>query len=114
MKILLIGSTARTDCIAESLIKSKSKPELYSVMPSLNPGVKKKAKELIAHSVMDFPFIINYAKKIQPDFAFVAPDDPLAEGLVNELEKVGVKSFGPKKEAAKIESSKSFCRELML
>jgi len=113
MKILLIGSTARTDCIAEAIIRSASKPELFAVMPSLNPGVKKKAKELIAHPVMDFPFIVDYAKKIQPDFAFVAPDDPLAEGLVNELEKAGIKSFGPKKEVARIESSKSFARELM-
>ncbi|MBU2100037.1 phosphoribosylamine--glycine ligase [Candidatus Micrarchaeota archaeon] len=113
MKILLIGSTARADCIAEAIIKSKTKPELYAIMPSMNPGVKQKAKELIAHSVTDFSFIINYAKKIKPDFAVLGPDDPIAMGLANELEKIGVPSFGPKKEVAKIESSKSFARELM-
>jgi phosphoribosylamine--glycine ligase len=113
MKILLIGSTAREDCIAEAIVKSKSKPELYAVMPSLNPGVKQKAKELVVHSVMDFPFILDYAKKIKPDFCFIGPDDPIAMGLANELEKIGVASFGPKKEVARIESSKSFARELM-
>ncbi len=113
MKILLIGSTARADCIAEAIINSKTKPELYAVMPLLNPGVKQKAKELIVHSVMDFNFILSYAEKINPDFVFVAPDDPIAEGLVNELEKIGIKSFGPKKEVARIESSKSFARELL-
>ncbi len=114
MKILLIGSTARADCIAETLLKSKTKPELFAIMPSMNPGVKKKAIELIAHDVMDFPFILDYAKKIQPDFVFLGPDDPIALGLANELEKIGIKSFGPKKEVARIESSKSFARELLL
>ncbi len=113
MKILLVGSTARADCIAEAIVKSKSKPELYAVMGLINPGVKQKAKELTAHNVMDFDFITDYAKKVQPDFAVLGPDDPIAEGLTDELEKIGIKSFGPKKTVARIESSKSFARELM-
>ncbi len=112
MKILLIGSTARADCIAESLKKNKS-VELFAVMPSVNPGVKQKAKELIVHSVVDLNFIVDYAKKLKPDFAFIAPDDPIALGLADELEKAGIKSFAPKKFAAQIESSKSFARNLM-
>lgn len=62
MKILLIGSTARADCIAEAIIKSKTKPELYAIMPSMNPGVKQKAKELIAHSVKTHG-LFNFRRK---------------------------------------------------
>jgi phosphoribosylamine--glycine ligase len=113
MKVLLIGKTARADCIAESIVKSKANPELYSVMDSMNPGVKAKARELIAHNTLDFHFIVDYAKKIKPDFAVLGPDDPIAEGLANKLEELGIGVFGPKKEVARIESSKSFARELM-
>ena len=113
IKVLLIGKTARADCIAEAIKKSNSNVELYSYMDAKNPAVMKKSEKFKLGDTLDFENVKKFASENKVDFAFIGPDDPIAMGIADELETIGVPSVGPKKELAKLESSKSFARELI-
>lgn len=110
MKVLIVGGGGREHAIAESVRKSPKVKELYCV-PG-NAGIAG-----IAHceaiGVMEFDKIVAFAKEKNIDLTIVAPDDPLVGGLVDELEKAGLRAFGPNKAAAVIEGSKAFSKELM-
>ena len=121
MKILLITISARGHAIAEALKRSPQNPQIIHVCPTRNPGIRPLAEEqFVVDSLMDFPAILEIAKRTlrprsgqaSPDFAFVAPDDPIGGGLADELDKIGIPSVAPKKTLARIESSKGFAREL--
>ena len=110
----MVTISARGHAIAEALKASPQNPEIIHVCPSRNPGIRKLAEEqVVVDSLMDFDPIIEVAKRTKPDFAIVAPDDPIGAGLVDALEAVGVKSVAPKKALGRIESSKSFARDLL-
>ena len=113
MTILLITSSARGHAIAEALARSPQKPEIIHICASKNPGIKALAAEQYVMNIMDFPAIIEIAKKTKPEFAFIGPDDPIGGGLADELEKIGIPSVAPKKALARVETSKGFTRELM-
>ncbi len=114
MQVLLITVSARGHAIAEALKRSPQQPEIIHVCPARNPGIRPLAEEqIVVDSLMHFEPIIEVAKRVQPDFAFVAPDDPIGGGLVDALEGIGVKSIAPKKSLARIESSKGFTRGLL-
>jgi phosphoribosylamine---glycine ligase len=114
MKILLITISARGHAIAEAMKRSPQDPQIIHVCPSRNPGIRKHVEEqFVVDSLMDFDAIVGIAKKIRPDFAFVAPDDPIGGGLADVLENIGIQSVAPMKDLARIESSKSFARELL-
>lgn len=110
MKILIIGSGGREHAIAKSLAKSSRKPELFCA-PG-NAGIGEIAT-LVNLSPMDFSGITSFALENKIDIVFVAPDDPLSGGLVNELQALGIRAFGPVKEAAIIEGSKTFSKRFM-
>lgn len=109
VKVLLIGHGAREHCIAESFKDA----ELYAYMKSRNPGIMKLAISYKVGSYDDIDAIKNFASSIKPDFAFIGPEDPLDKGIVDALESIGIKSVGPRKELARLETSKSFTRLLM-
>ncbi len=113
MKILLVTSSARGHALAEALHRSAHKPEVIHCCPNRNPGIRKIAAEQHVLDIMNFPAILEIAKKTKPDFAVIGPDDPIGSGLADALETIGIKSFAPKKSLARIESSKGFARELM-
>ncbi len=113
MKILLVTSSARGHALADALHRSPQKPEIISVCANRNPGVRALASEMHVMNVMDFPAILEIAKKTQPDFAVIGPDDPIGGGLADALEEIGIKSMAPKKSLARVESSKGFTRELL-
>lgn len=113
VKVLLIGKTARADCIAEAIKKSNQNVELYSYMDAKNPAVMKKSEKFEFGDTLDFENVKKFASENKVDFAFLGPDDPIAMGIADELESIGISSVGPKKELAKLESSKSFARELI-
>ena len=93
--------------------RSPQNPEIIHVCPSRNPGILALATEqIIVDSLMNFPAILDIAKRVKPDFAFIAPDDPIGGGLADEFEKIGIPSVAPKKALARIEASKGFTREL--
>lgn len=112
MDILVIGSGGREHAICWSLKKSKYCNKLYC-LPG-NAGISEIA-ECVNISVMDFDAIIAFLKAhANIGMTVVAPDDPLAAGLVDRLEAEGFRAFGPNKAAAIIEGSKAFSKELMV
>jgi phosphoribosylamine--glycine ligase len=110
MKILVIGSGGREHAIVRKLLESPRVSKLYCA-PG-NGGISKDA-ECLPISAMDIPGVVKFAKENAIDLVFVAPDDPLAAGMVDELEKAGIRAFGPTAKAAEIESSKVFSKNLM-
>jgi phosphoribosylamine---glycine ligase len=112
MKILLIGHGAREHVIAETFRRNKS-VSLFSFMKSKNPGIASLSENFVIGSYSDLGKIKEFAKKNQVDFAFIGPEDPLNEGVVDALQEIGIDAIGPKKELAKLETSKSFTRILL-
>lgn len=110
MKILVVGGGGREHAIVRKLRESPRTTELYCA-PG-NGGISRDA-ECVPIPVTDIPGVVKFAKEKGIDLVFVAPDDPLAAGMVNELEKTGIRAFGPTAKAAQIESSKVFSKNLM-
>lgn len=110
MKILVIGGGGREHAIVRKLKESPRVTKLYCA-PG-NGGISQDA-ECVAIPVTDIPGVVAFAKKNAVDLVFVAPDDPLAAGMVDELQQAGIRAFGPNAKAAQIESSKVFSKNLM-
>jgi phosphoribosylamine--glycine ligase len=110
MKILVVGGGGREHAIIKSVKKNKSVEVIYA-LPG-NGGMSKDAL-CVDIGAKDIDKIVEFAKLNNIDYAIVAPDDPLVLGAVNALEAVGIPCFGPTKEAAIIEGSKAFSKELM-
>ncbi|MBS7239495.1 MAG: phosphoribosylamine--glycine ligase [Acetatifactor sp.] len=111
MKVLIVGSGGREHAIAVSMHKSKRVSKLFCV-PG-NAGIAQIAECEPSIGVMEFDKIVAYAKEKQIDLVFVAPDDPLVGGLVDVLEAAGFRVFGPRANAAILEGSKAFSKDLM-
>jgi len=112
MKILLIGNGAREHVIAETLKKSKD-TILYSYLKSKNPGIISLSKGFEVGNYNDLSKIKSYAEKIKPDFAFIGPEEPLNNGVVDLFKKLKIDAIGPTKSLARLETSKSFTRNLL-
>ncbi len=110
MRILVLGSGGREHAIVRKLKESSRCEEIYCV-PG-NGGISKDA-QCAPVGVMDKEAVLSFAKEKQVDFVFVAPDDPLAAGMVDFLEEAGFPCFGPNAAAAQIEASKVFSKGLM-
>ncbi|MBE6488628.1 MAG: phosphoribosylamine--glycine ligase [Methanosphaera stadtmanae] len=109
MNILVIGSGAREHAIAKALDKTA---DVYTYMGRKNPGLARISKIYKVGDESDFDSIISFAKENDIEIAFIGPEAPLEKAIVDELEKVGIKSVGPKQEAAQIETNKAFMRKL--
>jgi len=110
MKILIIGSGGREHALAWKMAKSPKVRKIYCA-PG-NAGISQ-AAECVAIDSGDIPKLVAFAREKAMDLTVVGPEAPLAEGIVDEFEKAGLKIFGPTKKAAEIESSKSFAKRLM-
>ena len=110
MKVLIIGSGGREHAIATCVAKSKRVDKIYCA-PG-NAGIARLA-ECVDISVMDFDKQVAFAKENAIDFVIVGPDDPLVAGCVDAFEAAGIKTFGPRANAAIIEGSKAFSKDLM-
>ena len=110
MKILVVGGGGREHAIVKKLAQSKKNPKIY-VAPG-NAGTEEIATN-VAISVMDFDALVNFAKKEKIDLTVIGMDDPLVGGIVNRFEEEGLRVFGPRKNAAILEGSKAFSKDLM-
>ena len=109
MDVLVVGSGGREHAICWALRKSPRLGKLYCA-PG-NGGIAEIA-ECIGIDAKDIGNMVLFAKKTV-DFVVVAPDDPLAAGMVDALEEAGVRVFGPRKNAARLESSKIYAKGIM-
>lgn len=110
MKVMIIGGGGREHAIAVSAAKSSRVTKLYCA-PG-NAGIGEIA-ECVPIGVMEFDRLVAFAKEKEVDLVIVGPDDPLVGGLVDAFEVAGIRAFGPRKNAAIIEGSKAFSKELM-
>lgn len=110
MNILVVGGGGREHAIITALAKSDKVDKLYAA-PG-NGGISKLA-ECFPVKATDIEGMVELAKKLQPDYVFVAPDDPLVLGMVDKLNEEGFKTFGPRANAAILEGSKVFSKALM-
>ena len=111
MNILVIGSGGREHTLAWKLSQSPKATKLYAI-PG-NPGMAEVAECVGGISITDNDAVAAFAKEKQIDLAVVGPEVPLTNGLVDALNDVGIKAFGPTKLAAEIEGSKAFSKGLM-
>lgn len=110
MKVLVIGGGGREHAIVHTLRKSPQVDQIWCA-PG-NGGIAQEA-ECVPISATNIDSVLAFAQANHPDLVMVAPDDPLALGMVDALEAAGIRAFGPRKNAAIIESSKSFAKQLM-
>ena len=110
MKVLVVGGGGREHAICWKLAQSPKVTELYCA-PG-NGGIAQVA-QCVPIKATDVEAMVAWAKEHAMDFVMVAPDDPLALGMVDALEAAGIPAFGPRANAAVIEASKAFSKELM-
>ena len=110
MKVLVVGGGGREHAILTKLSQSKRVDRLYAA-PG-NGGISKIA-QCLPISATDIDGVIEAVREHDIDLVFVAPDDPLMMGMVDRLNAVGIRTFGPRQNAALIEGSKVFAKELM-
>jgi phosphoribosylamine--glycine ligase len=111
MKVLTVGGGGREHAAVEAFFRSGA--EVYAVMKNANPGIIKRSKGYLLADEKNVPAVCEYAEKCGIELAFVGPEAPLETGLVDALERIGVKCASPTKAAARIETSKTFMRELL-
>ena len=110
MKVLIVGGGGREHAIAYCVAKSSKVEKMYCA-PG-NAGIAELA-ECVPIGAMEFDKLVTFAKEKAIDLAIVGMDDPLVGGLIEEFEKAGIRAFGPRKNAAILEGSKAFSKDLM-
>jgi phosphoribosylamine---glycine ligase len=114
LRILVIGKDARTDAIAAACLASETPVELYGMAEMRSPGLKQKCRRLFTEkNLTDTGPLERIIQEVEPDLAIIGPEEPLEAGFVDFFEKRGVAVFGPSKDLAQIETSKSWARELL-
>lgn len=110
MKVLVVGSGGREHAIVTSVAKSSKVDKIYCAPGNAGIGL---LAECVPIGVMEFDKLVEFAKTKEIDFVIVGPDDPLVGGLVDAFEEAGIMTFGPRKNAAILEGSKAFSKDLM-
>ena len=111
--VLVVGTGAREVAIARCISQSSIKNSLFSASKEINPQIFDLCKDYFVTDLANISDIVSYRRKNKVDFAIIGPENPLAIGIVNELENVGIGCVGPKKEVALIETSKTFARKII-
>jgi phosphoribosylamine--glycine ligase len=108
MKVLVVGNGAREHAIVKKLAEEQI--DLSVAMSKLNPGIASLSKNV---DIIELDDTLEYSKYDYIDLAFIGPESPLAAGVVDYLEDLGVSTVGPRKAAAKLEWSKSYARRVL-
>lgn len=111
MKVLAVGGGGREHAAVEALYRSGA--EIYAVMKNANPGIIARSVKHALIKETDVEKVCEFAKECGVEIAYVGPEAPLSVGLVDALEKIGIKCAAPTEAAARIETSKTFMRELV-
>ncbi|MBO6084411.1 MAG: phosphoribosylamine--glycine ligase, partial [Candidatus Methanomethylophilaceae archaeon] len=111
MKVLTVGGGGREHAIVEAFHRAGS--EIFAVMKNANPGIIARASKYKLVDETKVDEVCAFAKECGAELAFVGPEAPLGAGLADALEKAGIKVASPSKDAARIETSKTFMRDLV-
>ena len=109
MKILVVGGGGREHAIVSALKNA----DVYCIMAKKNPGIIKAVKKYLIHAETDADAVVAFAKECGAEYAVIGPEAPLQAGVADALCAAGIPTVGPKKAAARIETDKGFCRDLM-
>jgi len=112
VKILLVGSGGREHAMAEAIVRDGD-AELAAFMARRNPGITRLAKTVRIGKETDNREARDFAVKEGVDCAVIGPEAPLEAGIVDVLEEAGIPCAGPTRAAARLETDKSFCRDMM-
>ena len=110
MKVLIVGGGGREHAIAYSVSKSRKVSKIYCAPGNAGIGM---IAECVPIGAMEFDKIVAFAKEKEIDLTVIGMDDPLVGGIVDVFEKEGLRVFGPRKNAAILEGSKAFSKDLM-
>jgi len=110
MKVLIVGGGGREHAIAWKISKSPKVEKIYCA-PG-NAGISEVA-ECVDIAAMEFDKLVKFAKDNEIDLTIIGMDDPLVGGIVDKFEEANLKVFGPRKNAAILEGSKAFSKDLM-
>ncbi len=111
--IMLVGNGAREHAMAEAISRSHQNPRLFSFMKANNPGIASLSEKIRIGSYSDLVAITDFATENKIELAVIGPEDPLNNGVVDALAKYGIPAVGPNKSLARLETSKSFTRNLV-
>jgi phosphoribosylamine--glycine ligase len=111
MNVLIVGGGGREHAI--TTVVAKSDVNIYGAMGNRNPGTAKLCKDFILVKETEIPKIVEFAKNKKIDVAIIGPEAPLEHGIVDEFQKIGISAIGPTKNAAVVEISKEFTRDIM-
>ena len=112
MKLFVVGSGGREHAIAKKLLESPQVEQVF-VAPG-NDGMTLDGLDLIDIAISEHSKLIDFAKENDIAWTFIGPDDALATGIVDDFNAAGLKAFGPTKNAAELEWSKDFAKEIMV
>jgi phosphoribosylamine--glycine ligase len=113
MNVLVVGGGGREHAIAASIAQSRKDPVIFAVMAKKNPGIAGLCQDFLLEKETDVKKIVAYATANNVDIAFIGPESPLAAGLADALEDVGIGVVGPRKAVAQIEFDKAWARNFM-
>jgi len=111
MKVLAVGGGAREHAIVAALVRSGA--EVYACLKNKNPGIARLSKDYLLVDEHDVQKVVEFARGKGMELAIVGPEGPLEAGLSDGLSKAGIPTASPSQAAARIETSKSFMRELL-
>ncbi|PKN52125.1 MAG: phosphoribosylamine--glycine ligase [Deltaproteobacteria bacterium HGW-Deltaproteobacteria-13] len=111
--ILLIGNGAREHALAEAIARSEQKPRIFSFMKTNNPGIASLSAKVLLGRYADLEAITGFAVENKIEFAVIGPEDPLNNGVADALSRINIPSVGPTQSLARLETSKSFTRNLV-
>lgn len=111
MKVLAVGGGGREHAIVETLKRSDAR--VFSIMKNRNPGIARASEDFLLCDETNVEKVVAWAARVGVDLAVIGPEAPLGYGLVDQLEAVSIPVVGPSREAARIELSKEFARDLM-
>ena len=112
MKVLVVGGGGREHAIVRALSFNRE-TTIFSVMAKRNPGIAAAAEEVLLEKETNVPVMLRFAKARGIDYAVIGPEAPLEAGIVDRLEEEGIPCMGPTVAAARLETDKGFCREMM-
>lgn len=113
MNVLVVGGGGREHAIAAAIAQSRKDPVIFAVMAKKNPGISRLCQDFLLERETDVKKIVDYATANNIDLAFIGPEAPLAAGLADALEDIGIGVVGPRKAVAQIEFDKAWARNFM-
>ena len=113
MNVVVVGNGAREHVIAETLGKTKQEIKLHAYMSSLNPGIEQVCSEVQLAGICNPGEVAKYCRNQNIDLVVIGPEAPLCAGVADAVEDEGILCVGPRKEPARIETDKTFVRNLM-